>query len=212
MKITKYEHACIILEEANQKVVIDPGSWTTSSFDLSGIAAVVVTHVHMDHYNPEKLAAIAAANPGVQIFSTQEVANSLAAPQITPISRGDAVTVGPFTLQFFGKDHAQIHPSIPMNQNIGVLINNTFYYGGDSFVTPEGAAVTALAIPVSAPWLKMAEVIDYYNLIKPRVAIPTHNAILSETGQTLADNFLQGLADATSATYASLKPGQSLEV
>ena len=211
MKITKYEHACVVLEEQGQKLVIDPGSWTTSLPDLSGVAAVVVTHVHADHFNPDHLAAIANTNPGVQIFGTEEVAESLAAPQVTVVQGGDTVSAGVFSLHFFGNRHATIHSSIPANQNVGVMVNDTFYYGGDSFTIPEGKAVTALAIPVSAPWLKMSEVIDYYDELRPRVCIPTHNAILSEIGMGLADTFIQRLADEHDGTYASLKPGQSLE-
>jgi len=212
MNITKYTHACIVLEEAGQKIVIDPGSWTTDLPDLTAVVAVIITHSHADHFNADNLAAIANSNPGVQILGTREVADSLAAPHVTTVTAGKTVTVGNFNLEFFGEKHAQIHTSIPPIQNIGVLVNDTVYYGGDSFTVPTSKAISVLAIPVSAPWLKMAEVIDYYNTIKPRICIPTHNALLSEIGQGLADTFMQGLADEAAATYTSLKPGQTIEV
>lgn len=212
MKVTKYTHACIVIEESGQKIVIDPGSWTADLPDITDVAAIVITHNHMDHFNADHLAAIANTNPGVRILGTQEVAESLAAPHVTAATAGQTVTVGNFNLEFFGGKHAQIHPTIPAIQNVGVLVNDTFYYGGDSFAVPTDRSITALAIPVSAPWLKMAEVIDYYNTIKPHICIPTHNALLSEIGQGLADTFLQGLADKAEATYTSLKPGQTVEV
>ena len=212
MNVTKYTHACIVLEEGGQKIVIDPGSWTTDLPELAYVAAVIVTHNHADHFNADHLAAIANSNPGVQILGTQEVADSLAAPRVTTVSPGQTVTIGNFNLEFFGGKHAQVHASIPAIQNVGVLVNDTFYYGGDSFAVPTDRTISVLAMPVSAPWLKMAEVIDYYNTIKPRVCIPTHNALLSEIGQGLADTFLQGLADKAAASYTSLKPGQSIEI
>lgn len=210
--VTKYEHACIALEENGRILVIDPGVWTTDIPQLSNVDAIVITHNHPDHCNPEHLAALADSNPGVQIFGTQEVADSLAVPHVTIATSGQTVSVGAFHLEFFGEHHAQIHTSIPAIQNIGVLVNDTFYYAGDAFTIPASKAISVLAAPVSAPWLKMAEVIDYYQAIKPRVCIPTHNALLSEIGQGLADRFLQNLADGAQATYSSLKPGQSIEV
>ncbi len=210
MKITKYEHACVVIEEQDKKLVIDPGSWTEDFGGTDNISAVVITHVHMDHFNPANVAAIVKANPNVQLYGTEEVAHELADFQINTVTGGQSVTTGPFSLQFFGGLHAEIHPSMPRNQNVGVFVNDTFYYPGDSFTAP-GLPVKTLALPVSAPWLKASEMMDFFNEIKPQVCFPTHNAILSEKGQGILDNFGNKLCDASGATYYSLKPGESIE-
>ena len=36
-----------------------------------------------------------------------------------------------------------------------------------------------LALPLGAPWSKVSEVIDYVMAVKPRVAIPVHDAVLA---------------------------------
>lgn len=211
MHITKHQHACVVLEEAGQKIIIDPGIFTRDLSNLEHIAAVVITHVHADHFDPIQVAEIARANPGVPIYSTSEVTGQLAAPQITVVKHGDVQQLENFTLDFFGEQHALIHDSIPRNQNIGVMVNGGFYYPGDSFVLPDDSEVPILALPVSAPWLKIAESIDFLKAIKPERCFPTHNAILSEEGQGIVDRLIGNVCQEIGTTYVPLKSGESID-
>lgn len=210
MKLTKYQHACVILEEQGKRLVIDPGGWTQLN-DVTGVVAIAITHVHADHCNPEHIATIAAANPTVQIFGTQQVAEALPGQQVTVAQPGRSVQVGPFTMAFYGGQHATIRPQMPADQNVGILVNNAFYYPGDSFVTP-GVPVQLLALPVSAPWLKFSEAADFVATVKPQTCFPTHNAILSDVGQGLMDRLVGGVCQEIGTTYTSLKPGESTEL
>ena len=49
MKITKYEHAALVVELDNHKVIIDPGSYTKTMPEQHDVKAVVITHIHADH-------------------------------------------------------------------------------------------------------------------------------------------------------------------
>lgn len=69
-----------------------------------------------------------------------------------------SIELGDFNLKFYGKDHAEIDPKTPVAQNIGVLVNNQLYYPGDSF-TPCPEKFKILAIPASAPWLRVGQTI-----------------------------------------------------
>lgn len=211
MKVTKYQHACVVLEEQDQKLVIDPGSWTDTFGDVQNISAVVITHVHADHCNADNIAQIVAANPEVQIFGTQQVADALPDQKVVVAQHGQSIQVGPYTLAFYGGQHATIRSTMPTDQNIGVLVNGSFYYPGDSFVTPE-VPVQLLALPVSAPWLKFSEAADFVAEVRPQMCLPTHNAILSETGQGLMDRLIGGVCQEMNTTYLSLKPGESTEI
>src|SRR5882672_4639403 len=82
MKIIKYEHACLVVEEQEQRLVIDPGVDSVSYNDFANISAVILTHVHTDHFNPEKLTAIFQQNPNVKLFTVQAVADELKAPLV----------------------------------------------------------------------------------------------------------------------------------
>src|SRR5690606_2401715 len=170
MRVTKYEHAALRIDESGECLLIDPGSFTTPIDDLSGVVAVVITHEHPDHWTPEHLDRILRASPGTPIFAPGGVAAVAADYEVTEVSAGDNVSVGRFTLRFFGGDHAVIHATVPSVQNLGVLVNEQLYYPGDSYTIPDEIDVDTLAAPLGAPWLKIGEAMDFVLAVKPRRA------------------------------------------
>jgi L-ascorbate metabolism protein UlaG (beta-lactamase superfamily) len=213
MKITKLAHACLILEEQGKKLVIDPGTFLQIKFnDLTDVAGIVVTHVHADHLDEGRIEEIMANNPEAQIFSTQEVADQLKDKKVNVVTGSSNATVGPFNLEFFGGQHAVIHNSFPTNQNVGVLVNKNLYYPGDSFTVPSGIGVNVLAIPTSAPWLKIGESIDFLTAVKPKRVFPTHNGLNSEIAEGMIDGMLGGVAKSQGSDYHYLAIDDSIEV
>jgi L-ascorbate metabolism protein UlaG (beta-lactamase superfamily) len=211
MKLTKYGHACVVLEEQGQKLVIDPGVYTPDLGDYSNVAGIVITHVHPDHFDPNNIAKILGQNPGVQIWSTAEVAEKMPNPPVTAVTDGATGAAGAFSLRFYGKDHAEVLPSLPRNQNIGVLVNDSFYYPGDSFTLP-GAPVKTLALPISAPWLKLAESVAFLQAVKPQLCFPTHNALLSDIGLSMANSMIGSACEQQGIAFNGLQIGESVEV
>jgi L-ascorbate metabolism protein UlaG (beta-lactamase superfamily) len=210
MKLTKYEHACLVLEQNGETLVIDPGSFTRDLVELSGVVAIVITHQHADHWTPAQLDHIIAANPGVTIFGPDGVTRSAADYAVTTVIPGEKITVGPFTLEFFGGIHATIHSSIPVIDNVGVLVNRLLYYAGDSFSTP-GVPVDTLAVPAGAPWMKIAEAMDYVTAIAPRQSFPTHEMVLSPAGKTMSNDRIAAMTTLVDGTFFALEPGDTLE-
>ncbi len=212
MKITKYEHACLVVEEQGKMLVIDPGGFTTSlPHTLTNVSAIVITHVHADHFDPAHIKNILQQNNTAEIFCTEDVSKQLTEPNVQAVTGGDTGVAGPFNLKFFGGQHATIHSSYPVAQNVGVLVNDKLYYPGDSFAEPK-VNVQLLALPVSAPWLKLAEVMDFLNAVKPIRAFPTHNAILSDIGENMVEQMLAGMTKAYGGSLQAITPGQSIEV
>jgi L-ascorbate metabolism protein UlaG (beta-lactamase superfamily) len=211
MQITKLEHACLVLEKDSQRVILDPGSYTRPVGDYQNVLAVVITHMHDDHCSEEQLQAILASNPGVKIFGTDEVCKRLAKFETTAVHHGDFYSEGPFALEFFGDMHAEIHRSIPLIQNCGVMINDQLYYPGDSYTQPD-RKVEILACPTSAPWLKIGDVMDFVSAVKPKRCFPTHNVHLSEIGHELNNGRVKLVTEAGEGTFEYLTPGQSIEL
>lgn len=213
MKITKYEHACLVLEEGDKKLVIDPGIFTKSlPINLTNVVGVVITHVHPDHCDPNLIQNIVTHNPEAKFYGTGEVSVELkSVAQVQVVTGGESASIGPFNLKFFGGQHAVIHPSWPTNQNVGVEVNEKLYYPGDSFTNPE-VPVKLLALPVSAPWLKTSESMDFFAAVKPEIAFPTHNALLSDNGENLIENIHDRVAQNLSCEFRHVKPGDILEI
>jgi L-ascorbate metabolism protein UlaG (beta-lactamase superfamily) len=83
MRITKHEHACLRLER-REAADHRPGSFTLPLSDLHGLAAIVITHEHPDHWTPEHLERLRRDAPGVPVYGTAGVAAS--APDVTVVS------------------------------------------------------------------------------------------------------------------------------
>jgi L-ascorbate metabolism protein UlaG (beta-lactamase superfamily) len=211
MRITKYEHACFVAQIADKKLVVDPGSFTVPLPDSNNVVAIVITHEHGDHWTPEHLQRILEASPDAKLFGPAGVATAASDFDFTVVKDGQKIEVDPFTLQFFGEQHAQIHASIPIVDNVGVLINGQVYYGGDSF-TQGPASVELLAVPASAPWLKIGEVMDYVTAAKPKRSFPVHEMINSVIGNGMANARIQAVTEAGGGEFFALAPGDTIEL
>ncbi|SDZ33414.1 MBL fold metallo-hydrolase [Herbiconiux ginsengi] len=212
MRLTKFEHAALLLEQSGKKLFVDPGSFTTPITEASETVAVVITHQHADHWTPDQLNRILEASPNAVIYGPQGVVEAASDFAITRVDPGDTVEVGPFTLRFFGGVHALIHSSIPLIDNVGVLINDVLYYPGDSFAVPEGVDVDMLAVPAGAPWMKVGEAMDYVLEVKPKRAFPTHEMVLSVAGKNLSNDRLGWATAQGGGEYFALQPGDTLDL
>jgi len=210
MKITKFSHACLKLEHNGKSIWIDPGNFS-EDFKPAVAEATVITHLHDDHCDQSKIAELLELNPKMRIFSTSEVAKKLEGIDVEVVYHGDLHRVEGFELEFFGDLHQEIHRSIPLVQNTAVMVNRSLYYPGDSY-TPCDYEVDVLAIPSSAPWLKIADVIDFLNLTKPKRVFPTHNALLSDIGHQLQNSRIQQVAESNGGEFRYLSPGQSWDL
>src|SRR5207245_4078201 len=102
-----------------------------------------------------------------------------------------------------------IHPDIPRVANLGYLLDGRVYHPGDSFDVPGDAEIDTLFVPVSAPWLKASESVDFIRAVRPRHAYALHDALLNDAFAGLLHGLLGRLTD---AEYRRLGTGDSLVV
>lgn len=212
MKITKYEHSFILLEQNGQQLILDPGTFTSALPKLHNVVGIIVTHEHSDHLSTEHLRTIAAAYPNTPLYAPQDVLSQLEDVDTTKVTAeaGATVTLGAFTIKFTGGNHAPIYKTSPC-ENVGVLVNSSFYTPGDSLDKP-GAPVGILALPVSAPWLKTSEAMDYISETQPKTVMPVHDMLLSEIGKTVTYRWLKQATDDVGADWRVIQSGQSIDI
>jgi len=204
MKITKYQHACLVIEKEGATLVVDPGSYTHDFIIPKRVDGIVITHEHTDHFDEKLVQAILLAHPKAVIVAHESISGRFTSFNAIAAKPGETSQVGPFALRFFGGIHAAIADSIPVPPNLGVLVDERFYYPGDSFVVPDGVQVQELALPASAPWLKISDAMAFLSQVRPQFAFPTHDAILSADGKQLVDRLLGAVASGQGTQYKRL--------
>ncbi len=209
MRLTKFSHACI-RAEGDGVLVIDPGTFSERAA-LDGVDAVLITHEHADHLDVDALTEALAKRPAVRIFTPAEVVPKLGdlASATAAVATGDEFTAAGFAVKAYGGRHAVIHPDIPQIANLGYLLDGRVYHPGDSFDVPGDAEVDTLFVPVSAPWLKASESVDFIRSVRPRHAYALHDALLNDLFAGLVNGLLNRLAG---AEYRRLDAGESLTV
>lgn len=180
MRITKYGHSCALLEEAGARLLLDPGVFATGLEDVTGLTAILVTHQHPDHLDVDNVRRLRTANPAAELLADEGSAEQLESAGLSPraVHDGDELTLGGVRVRVAGRDHAVIHPEIPIIPNVGYLVADRFFYPGDAFTDP-GVPVDVLGLPTAAPWMKISESIEYLRRVRPQLAVPLHDGILS---------------------------------
>jgi L-ascorbate metabolism protein UlaG (beta-lactamase superfamily) len=188
MRLTKYTHACVRLQDGDRQLVIDPGIWSEGTA-LEGVSHVLITHEHADHVDVDKLAAAQLANADLKVYAHADVAAQLEklGDAVVTVASGDEFDAGGFPVRVVGGAHAEIYDGLPGCANIGFVVDGV-YHPGDSLFVPD-VPVTTLLVPTSAPWLKLAEGIDFVRAVGPARAHSIHDAMLSEKGEQILDRW-----------------------
>lgn len=216
MRLTKWAHACVQIEVDEADLLIDPGAFTPNRAELLETAsAVLITHEHFDHVDFEAVAGAVQQRPELRAVGPQSVVDGLVAAgapaeRLTAVARGDVLDVDGVEVRCTGEVHASIHDGIPVPYNVGFLVGGEVFHPGDSYRAPE-FDVRTLLVPVSGPWTKIGEAIDFIRVIAPSRSIAVHEVMLSEIGIRSADRFL-GADGPTGTPISMLAPGESIEL
>jgi L-ascorbate metabolism protein UlaG (beta-lactamase superfamily) len=206
MRLIKYSHACVRMER-DGVLVIDPGAFSEREA-LDGADAVLISHEHFDHLDVDALADALAKRPAVQIYTHPEVVPKLGDLRevATEVVAGDEVDAAGFAVRVYGGLHAMIHPDLPRVANAGFFVEGV-YHPGDSFDVPTDAEVETLFVPVSGPWLKLAESVEFIRAVAPRRAYALHDGLHAEIAHQVYTGSIQRLVK---CEYARLTPGESV--
>ena len=211
MRIIKFGHACVRVEYDGAAVVIDPGVFTEIGA-LDGADAVLITHEHADHYLPDNLRATDAP-----VFTIDAVAAKIredapeVAERVTVVLPGQEFEAG-LPVRAVGELHAVIHPEFPRFYNSGYVLtagDEKVYHPGDALTGPD-EEVDLLCVPVSAPWLKAAEAIDFARAVKAPRNLAIHDRIYSEAGLGIVDGHMNTFLPDAGQEYVRLPDGAEL--
>lgn len=212
MRLTKLGHSCVRIEYDGTVLVLDPGVFTDEGA-TDGADAVLITHEHPDHYHVDHLRRTDAP-----IFTIDAVAAQIrdAAPElaerVTVVGPGEEFAAGPVPVTAVGELHAVIHPELPRFLNSGYLLtlgDTTVFHPGDALTGPD-QPVDVLLAPVSAPWMKVAEGIDFARSVGAPRNVAIHDRTYSDAGLGIADGHFGRFLGAADLDYVRLPDGTDL--
>jgi L-ascorbate metabolism protein UlaG (beta-lactamase superfamily) len=213
MRLTKFGHSCLLVEEGRARMLVDPGALSGGFERLEGLTAVLYTHQHADHLDPGRLRGLLGRNPAVRVVSDEASAALLgeAGAEVEVVHDGQELGIGGVGVRVAGREHAVIHPDLPVVANVGYLVGGRLFHPGDAFTLP-GGPVEVLAVPAGAPWLKVSEAVDYLRRVRPRVAVPVHEKVLSAVGVSIHYRQLEQLGATGGTTLRVLDDGKPVEL
>ncbi|QYJ03795.1 MBL fold metallo-hydrolase [Nocardioides panacisoli] len=211
MRLTKFGHACVRVEHEGTTVVIDPGVFTEPEA-LDGADAVLITHEHFDHCDVANLRRTDA--PIHTIGAVAAVLRGDApdvAERVRVVAPEERFDLGAIPVRVVGEQHAVIHPDLPRFDNSGYVLDlgeTKVFHPGDALTGP-GESVDVLLTPVSAPWMKVAEGIDFARRVGAQRNVAIHDRVYSEAGLGIADTHFSRLLD-EGQEYVRLADGADL--
>lgn len=209
MRITKFRHAAVRIERDGQALVIDPGMFTEPDA-VDGAAAVLVTHEHPDHLDVDRLRRVEAP-----VYAGEGVAQALreqapdVAERLQVVRDGDEVVAAGMRVSVHGEQHAVIHDDIPRIVNTAFCVEDEVFHPGDSWTAPPHP-VPVLLVPVHAPWMRVAEAVDFARAHASGTALGVHDGLLNDDGLAVTGRVIGGLLESSGQEYRRLAPGEDL--
>ena len=183
MIITHHGHSCVAIEKEGTKILIDPGKFAfdvngKQPEDFTGITAILLTHEHGDHTDPEIIAKILAVNPGCLIYTNNSIVKILGEKGVLAqtLAPGSEVVIGSLTARAIDCPHGSL--PVPVPESTGFLIDGIILDPSDSLdPQPLPQGVKVLLAPACAPWMTANDAIAFVEKVKPEIVMPVHTAV-----------------------------------
>lgn len=216
MNITKLVHSCLIVESGDKRILTDPGnfSWQSGLVTLEllkGIDAVVVTHIHPDHFHEEFVKAIHQASPEAAWYGPAEVIRQLESWGVQGSQDSHDNDI-----RFIESKHADLAPWLKQQpEHTSFVLFNDLLIGGDCHTLTEshGARIFGAAIN-GGPW---GAVLGFIRMIdemtdRPEVVIPLHDWHFNEEARRVVYGRLPEVLSELNVEFVPLENGVSREV
>ena len=187
MRITKYGHSCLQVQDGSANVLIDPGSFRRrGSSTLTGLTAVLVTHQHADHADLDRLPGLLEATRMRTVYA--DVGSVAGARWPSGGLYGDrgagraTSSTSASPSRCTGGTMPLVHDGIRLIPNAAYLVNGRLLHPGDSFTVPPvqmwSSRRSPWPAPVDGPSRRPSSTSARS---RPRSPFPIHEGMLAST-------------------------------
>jgi L-ascorbate metabolism protein UlaG (beta-lactamase superfamily) len=217
MKIQRYLHSCILIENKGHRLLIDPGAWIFIENKIkpdvfTGIDVIVFTHKHGDHFDKECLKTIIQNNPGVQIVGNSDTLDEIKEFPNTHLLENGEQEIKGFKVKGFFAEHADV--GAPCPKNTAYIIDDLVLHPGDSLNSVIlQHKVSVLAIPIAGPWQTRVDSMKFVKEFQPKFLIPIHDQHIKDFWTDIEYKTWQNKMQEQGMEFKALRePGEGFEI
>lgn len=208
MKITKYLHSCLLVEDQGKSILTDPGSYTHNdkALDINTLQKldfIAITHEHQDHMHIPFIKELLFKFPNVKIITNDSVAKILEKENIpSQIENNEFI-------KSMKVPHEKIFMG-PVPANILLTLFGKVTHPGDSLSFNKTSKI--LALPITAPWGSTTWAVEKALELKPEIIIPIHDWHWKDTARKMFYDVLENYFGQFNIKFEKLETGTTIEV
>lgn len=186
MRITKHPQSCLIIE-GEGRICVDLGSLVTATTNIEQLGhldAVLFTHTHPDHLDPE--AADRLLDADVPLYGNTDVC-SLLGERAGELRDGESLEVAGFEILPVDVPHVPLVDGSPGPPNTGFVVDGRLFHPGDSITDP-GLTAEILAVPIAGPSISNRDAYRLAEAVDAATVIPIHYDYFVANPQLFANN------------------------
>src|SRR3989344_7283529 len=173
MKVTRFTQSCLLIEDDDSRIVIDPSGEEVGN-NFGKLDAVLYTHEHSDHFDPEL--TMQFMGQGIPVYANDSTAKQISS-QPNIVKDGQEVEIGSFKIKIIELPHCPMPDGSAGPQNVGYLINKKLFHPGDGKELV-GLQVDNLAWPITGPDISPRDAFDFAKQVAAKLVIPIHYDVL----------------------------------
>jgi L-ascorbate metabolism protein UlaG (beta-lactamase superfamily) len=208
MKLTKFGQSCVLIEDDNGAILLDPGSFSEGKLsvaDLPPLQAVVVTHQHADHLSEKQVKELVSRFPDVQWVAPADTHDQLKGLGVSKVTNQSVPNI-----EVNEGLHAPIAPLGDQIQNLVVHINGKVTHPGDSHDFTQTKEV--LLLPIDAPWGTTIKALSLAQELHPKYVLPIHDGMWNDQWRQSWYNNCKGILAKDNIDFLIPEDGQPIEI
>jgi L-ascorbate metabolism protein UlaG (beta-lactamase superfamily) len=174
VRVIKYPQSCLVVETDGIRLLIDPGVFVTAKYepeDLGAVDAVLYTHRHADHVDPQLAAGL--HERGTELFGNADVCALLDDVEVTEIADGQTFTAAGVEVRAHDLPHVQLVDGSSGPPNTGFLVAGHLFHPGDGLELT-GLRAPAVAAPISGPSISFRDAYRFVQDLGAERVVPIH--------------------------------------
>ena len=208
MKITKYLHSCLLVEDQGITALMDPGIFTYNekTLDISLLQKldyILITHEHFDHMYTPFIKDIVKKFPQVKIIAPRSAVNLLEKENIAADSTGNEHA------GLMDAPHEELWDN-EVPENILIDLLGKLSHPGDSLHIAQSKDI--LALPITAPWGSTTASVEKALALKPKFIIPVHDYMWKDEIRKTMYQRLKEFFGKNNIDFRPLETGEATEI